>query len=130
MRELSAWQKLPGVQYFGVTDKIEDFLSKIDVAILPSYREGMPKFLLEAGAMEIPSITTDVPGCRNIIKHNFNGLICKPMDESSLTNAIYTMINMPHDERVELGKNARILIKRKFDEKIVISKTLHYLVEN
>ena len=100
LRELSAWQKLPGVQYFGVTDKIEDFLSKIDVAILPSYREGMPKFLLEAGAMEIPSITTDVPGCRNIIKHNFNGLICKPMDESSLTNAIYTMINMPHDERV------------------------------
>ena len=47
-------------------------IKKANCMVLPSYREGMPKFLLEAGAMEIPSITTDVPGCRNIIKHNFN----------------------------------------------------------
>tara|TARA_B110000003_G_scaffold165611_1_gene165578 strand:+ start:443 stop:1564 length:1122 start_codon:yes stop_codon:yes gene_type:complete len=129
LNEIHSWNKLPGIKYFGPSDKIEDFLSQIDVAILPSYREGMPKFLLEAGAMEIPSITTDVPGCRNIIQHNFNGLICKPRDELSLTNAISTMINMSHEKRLELGNNARSLIKRKFDEKIVISKTLEHLLQ-
>ena len=80
--------------------------------------------------MKIPSITTDVPGCRNIIKHNFNGLICKPKDELSLTNAISTMINMSSKQRLELGNNARNLVKRKFDEKIVISKTLEPLFES
>lgn len=130
IHEINSWNNLPGIKYFGSSDNIEDFLSQIDVAILPSYREGMPKFLLEAGAMEIPSITTDVPGCRNIIKHNFNGLVCNPRDELSLTNAISTMINMPHAKRLELGINARSLVKRKFDEKIVISKTLEPLFQS
>jgi|TARA_B110000003_G_scaffold148418_1_gene149488 glycosyltransferase involved in cell wall biosynthesis len=125
--ELNSWSKVPGVTFFGESNKIEDFLSQADVAILPSYREGMPKFLLEAGAMQIPSITTDVPGCRHIITHQYNGLICQPRDEESLTSAIQDMINMPKHQRLELGKNARSLIEQKFDEKIVISKTLAFL---
>ncbi len=130
LAEITSWSQIPGIKWYGSTNQVEDFLSQVDVAILPSYREGMPRFLLEAGAMQIPSITTDVPGCRNIILHKFNGLICKPRSENSLIEAITQMLKMSKNKRLNMGINARNLVLEKYDERIVIEKTLQFLNDN
>ena len=70
--------------WLGSVDPIEETLAQVDCLVLPSYREGMPRSILEACSMEIPVITTDVPGCRNIISNQYNGLLCKSKDIESL----------------------------------------------
>ena len=127
--EINNWNKIPGVKWHGQTDKVEELLSQADVAVLPSYREGMPRFLLEAGAMQIPSIATNVPGCRNIIENKFNGLLCEPKNQDALRDTILQMMQLSNSERLNMGLNARKLVLKKFDEKIVIEKTLQALNE-
>ena len=89
-----------------------------------SYREGMPRSLLEAGAMGLPSIATDVPGCRNIIKDNINGLLCKPNDVISLEKSMRQIMNISEEDRLKMSKNARKIVENNFDEEIVINELL------
>ena len=93
--------------------------------VLPSYyREGVPKSLLEAGAMGKPIVTTDNVGCRETVDDGFNGFICEPRRTESLTDALNKIIIMPHSERLKFGVNSRHKIETEFDEKIVINKYL------
>ncbi|MCZ6831550.1 MAG: glycosyltransferase, partial [Gammaproteobacteria bacterium] len=96
---------------------------------LPSYREGLPRSLLEANAMAIPAITSDVPGCRAVIRHDYNGLLCEPRDVSSLREAMRTMATMPVADRKRMGQAGRKLVEEKFDENIVIQQYLRALRE-
>ena len=122
--EIEEWKKIHGITWINPTNKVEKVMKKADCIILPSYREGMPRSLLEAGAMGLPSIATDVPGCRNIIKDNINGLLCKPNDVISLEKSMRQIMNISEEDRLKMSKNARKIVEDSFDEEIVINELL------
>lgn len=122
--QLSLWAEQPGIEWLGPTDSIEQLYSDVDCVVLPSYREGMPRSLLEAGAMGLPVIATNVPGCRHIVADGHNGLLCEVRDSESLGKAMLKMLSMPAADRLGMGRNGRILAAQKFDENHVVEATL------
>ena len=119
-------EKYPQIKYLGKTDNIVSLLESVDVMILPSYREGLSKSLIESAAMQLPIITTNVPGCRDVVKNNFNGFLCRVKSKSSLEKAIFKMIDLNENERLEFGAHGRKIAVDKFSSdkvnKIYISK--------
>ena len=109
------------VKYLGFRDDIKDLISIADIVVLPSYREGTPRTLLEAGAMAKPLITTDTPGCREVVKDGFNGFLVPVKDSKKLTEKIKVLIENK-ELREKFGQNSREFIKREFDIKIVVLK--------
>jgi len=118
--QVKAWVNEGLIDYLGDTVDVRDYLENCDCVILPSYREGIPKSLLEAASMELPAIATDVPGCRSVIDHGVTGLLCKVKDPSDLACAMVKIMNMTETKREEMGRKARIKVIQEFDEKIVI----------
>jgi glycosyltransferase involved in cell wall biosynthesis len=94
-----------------------------DMVVLPSYREGLPKSLIEAAACALPLVTTDAPGCREVVTHEVDGLLVPVKDASALANAIERLHLNPALAR-QLGLAARARALREFDERIVIRQTL------
>jgi len=123
-RQLSAWSEEPGIEWLGSCDVMEEIYAAVDCVVLPSYREGMPRSLLEAGAMALPVVATDVPGCRNVVADGYNGLLCEVKSSASLGHAMQRMLALTDDERVRLGENGRALVGRKFDEQLVVEATM------
>lgn len=123
---INEWVNQGIVNYHGMVDDVRPFLEMADVFILPSYREGLSKSIIEALAMELPIITTDVPGCRETVIHKENGLLIRPYDVPSLINAITYMIKNP-DERILMGKISREIAQTKFDLEIINSKYLYHM---
>lgn len=118
--QLAGWDEIPGVEWLGPSDAMEDVYSAVDCVVLPSYREGMPRSLLEAGAMGLPVVATDVPGCRQVVKDGVNGLLCEARSSESLRLAMEKMVSMPEQGRLEMGRNGRELVAEKYDEGLVI----------
>ena len=87
--------------------------------VLPSYREGTSRVLLESAAMCRPLIATDVPGCREVVDDGVTGLLCKAKDFFSLSQKMEIMINLPHETRISMGKKGRQKIQDEFSEDIV-----------
>lgn len=127
-KQLSEWGKEPGIEWLGPSDAMEQVYAVVDCVVLPSYREGMPRSLLEAGAMGLPVVATDVPGCRNIVEHGFNGLLCEAKNAASLAQAMQTILAMNSDERARMGSNGRALVAEKFGEQLVVDATLRAVV--
>jgi glycosyltransferase involved in cell wall biosynthesis len=125
--QFEEWKSFEWFNWLGPIESMETVMAKVDCLVLPSYREGMPRSILEACAMEIPVITTNVPGCRNVVSNKINGLICNPKDAHSLQNALEQMMNMSLDSRKLLGVNGRLLVKEKYDERFVIQAALDEL---
>jgi glycosyltransferase involved in cell wall biosynthesis len=119
-QQLEQWAEHPGIDWLGPSDSMEQVYAAVDCVVLPSYREGMPRSLLEAGAMGLPVVATDVPGCRNIVKDGFNGLLCEARNTESLQRALQTMLMMTPAARATMGANGRRLVAQKFDEKLVV----------
>lgn len=123
--KMDEWVAEGIVNYLGTSDNVEAEIVQVDCMVLPSYyREGVPKSLLEAGAMGKPIVTTDNVGCRETVDDGYNGFICEPRSSASLTDTLNKIIQMSHDERLALGANSRTKIENEFDEKIVIEKYL------
>lgn len=117
---IESWSNISGIEWIGPTDEAEKIMSLAHCVVLPSYREGMPKSLLEAGSMGIPIIATDVPGCREIIIDGFNGFLCEPYSSNSLKDCMEEVLNLDSKNLKKVGQNARKIILENFDEKIVI----------
>tara|TARA_B100001057_G_scaffold264273_1_gene264373 strand:- start:221 stop:1345 length:1125 start_codon:yes stop_codon:yes gene_type:complete len=128
-KTIDSWGQITGVTIYNQTNMIENLLSQVDCVVLPSYREGMPKSLLEACSMELPVVATNVPGCRSIIEDGFNGFLFSPKDTESLVEALKKIIDMPIKIRKEMGYNGRKLIKQKFSEEIVVKEILKNIQE-
>lgn len=127
---MTAWVEEGIIKYLGVSDNVEHEIASADCVVLPSfYREGVPKSLLEAGAMGKPIITTDNVGCRETVSHEINGFICQPQNTDSLLQVLDRMIGMSHQERCEMGKQSRVKMEREFDESIVINSYIDALNE-
>lgn len=124
--QMSEWVSEGVINYLGTSDYVEQEIAKADCMVLPSYyREGVPKSLLEAGAMAKPIITTDNVGCRETVDNGVNGFLCDPRSTESLTFQLEKMISMSHAQRLTMGKASRAKIELEFDENIVINKYLN-----
>jgi glycosyltransferase involved in cell wall biosynthesis len=121
--QIAKWQQAGVVTYLGHVSDMPRLLSEIDVAVLPSYREGVPRSLLEAAACGLPIVTTDVPGCREIVSHGLNGLLVPARDARRLADAIRLLYEHPA-ERLRMGRAGREKVLNEFDERIVFKKTL------
>jgi len=122
--QMSEWGAEPGIEWLGPSDTMEQVYAAVDCVVLPSYREGMPRSLLEAGAMGLPVIATDVPGCRNVVEDGVNGLLCEVKSSASLAQAMEKMLAMSSEERLRMGASGRTLVCAKFDEQQVVEATL------
>jgi glycosyltransferase involved in cell wall biosynthesis len=109
------------VKVYGFNSDIASVFSKANIVVLPSYREGLPKVLIEAAASGRAIVTTDVPGCRDAIEPNVTGLLCKVKDANSLSKGIEKLI-LDKDLRNSMGKVGRELAEKEFDIKKVIKK--------
>jgi glycosyltransferase involved in cell wall biosynthesis len=127
-QQLEAWGGEPGIEWLGPSGTMEQLYGAVDCVVLPSYREGMPRSLLEAGAMGLPVIATDVPGCRNIVEDGVNGLLCEAKNSESLQLAMQRMLTLTPAERSEMGRQGRTLVSKKFDEQLVVEATLRAVV--
>ena len=112
-------EKYPQIKYLGKTDNIISLLESVDIMVLPSYREGLSKSLIEAASMSLPIITTDVPGCRDVVKDGVNGFLCSIKSKSSLEIAINKMIGLNESDRLKFGVNGRKIVVNKFSSEIV-----------
>lgn len=127
---MNEWVSEGIVQYLGVSDNVEFEIAKVDCVVLPStYREGVPKSLLEAGAMGKPIITTNSIGCRDVVDDGVNGFLCEPKNVTDLADKMEKLILMSHQERLAMGIKSRLKIEKEFDEKHVISKYLEAISE-
>lgn len=122
--EMDAWVAEGVVTYLGVSDDVRQQLVFADCVVLPSYREGTPRCLLEAAAMARPIITTDAVGCREVVDDGVNGYLCKVGDAGDLAKKMKRMLSLSLDQRLKMGRNGRLKIEREFDERLVIKKYL------
>ena len=88
--------------------------------VLPSYyKEGTPRVLLEAAAMGKPLITTDTPGCNDIVKHMYNGFLCKPKSPRDLAEKMVDFIKLNNKKKIKFGKNSRNIAETNYNENII-----------
>ena len=92
---LRAIDQCPTIRYVGRQEDVRPFYQEADCLVLPSYREGFPNVVLEAGAMGLPAIVTDINGSREIIQNGGNGLIIPPHDANRLYIAMRYMVERP-----------------------------------
>ncbi len=111
------------VEWLGHVDNMPALFASVDMVVLPSYREGLPKGLIEAAACALPLVTTDVPGCRQVVTDGVDGLLVPARDADALARAIARLQDDP-ELAIRLGNAARAKALAEFDEKIVIERTL------
>lgn len=121
--QIDDWQRAGHVEIWGWQDDMPATLAKADIFCLPSYREGVPSALLEACASGLPIVTTDVPGCRDVVTHGLNGFLVPPRDPQALAEAITTLLTKPK-LRDDMGKSGRELALEKFSLEKIIEQTL------
>jgi glycosyltransferase involved in cell wall biosynthesis len=121
--QLREWAKEGSVEIWGYRDDIPEVLGMTHVVCLPSYREGMPRILIEAASCGRAIVTTDTPGCRDVVSHGDNGLLVPPKDSASLARAIELLVSEPA-LRERMGKRGRERVVEEFSEEMVVAKTL------
>ena len=122
--QMDAWVAQGHVLYLGVSDDVRAEIADADCVVLPSYREGTPRTLLEAAAMGRPLVATDVAGCREVVVDGANGFLCKPRDSHDLAAKMEAMMKLRPEQREAMGRLGRAKVQREFDEQFVIEKYL------
>ena len=122
--ELNSWIDEGLINYLGHSDDVMSEILKVDCVVLPSYREGLSRVLLEAGSLAKPIITTNTPGCKDVVDDGINGFLCEVKNSADLAVQMEKMINLSQDQRVHMGMKSRKKIINEFDEQLVIKKYL------
>lgn len=122
--DVDSWVREGVVDYLGETDDVRSWIAQADCVVLPSYREGTPRSLLEAASMAKPVITTDAPGCRNVVEDGVSGFLCRVRDADDLADKMRRIANMTAIERAKMGRAGRAKMEREYDERIVIDRYL------
>lgn len=122
--QMDEWVAEGVVEYLGVADDVQPYLAAADCVVLPSYREGVPRSLLEAAAMGRPIVTTDAVGCRDAVSDGVNGLLCRVGDAGNLAEKMAQMIALSPEARAAMGQRGREKVEREFDERVVIKRYL------
>jgi glycosyltransferase involved in cell wall biosynthesis len=122
---IEQWENDGLVEYLGVTDDVRPYIAAADCVVLPSYREGVPRSLLEAAAMARPIVATDVAGCREAVDDTVNGFLCEVRNASDLAAKMDAMLCLTEDQRSAMGEAGRKKVETQFDERLVIQKYLY-----
>ena len=117
---LDAWVSEGVVEYLGTTSDVRPAIAAANCVVLPSYREGAPRTLIEAAAMARPVITTDVPGCRAVVDRDVSGFLCDVRSAKSLAAAIERFLALPPEAQQTLGQAGRTKMEREYDQSIVV----------
>src|SRR6185295_5830637 len=112
--QIRQWVSDGLIEHLGHADDVRPFIAGAAAVVLPSYREGLPRSLLEAAAMARPLIASDVPGNRQLVEHNINGLLCEVRNPQSLAEAILQLGTMDSGKLAEMGRAGRALAKRSY----------------
>ena len=129
IQDIKKWEEANLVEYLGKTDDVRPYIANSDCVVLPSYREGSPRTLLEALSMERPIIATDVAGCREMVKNEKNGFLCEVKNSKDLADKMIQMIELEKEERYAMGKYGREMVKKEFSIK-TINKTYIEMIES
>lgn len=121
------WIEEGAFEYLGTTDDVRNYIHAADCVVLPSYREGTPRTLLEAACSAKPIIATDVPGCNHVVENNVNGLLCKLKDEKDLAEKMAQMYALDDETLKNFGLRGRAKMEAQFGEELVINKYLSAL---
>jgi len=108
------------ITYLEESEDIKKELISCSCLVLPSYREGMSKILLEGASMALPIITTNVPGCREIVEDLVTGMLCRVKDTNDLIKKIKEMIALPIEKKTEMGESGRKRVIERFEETVVL----------
>lgn len=119
---LLAWDNKAGIEYWGASQNMAETWQQADIACLPSYREGMPKSLLEAAACGLPIVTTDVPGCQEVIIDGQEGFLVEPQNAEALAKSLKHLIENA-ELRTAMGAKARKRAEEIFCQKLIIADT-------
>jgi glycosyltransferase involved in cell wall biosynthesis len=108
------------INYLGTTSDVLPIIGEADCMVLPSYREGISRVLMEAASMEKPIIATNVTGCREVINDGETGFLCKVKSPVDLAHKMAKIINMTEKEKVVMGQKGRVKVIEEMDlEKII-----------
>lgn len=111
------------VRYLGHVEQMPELLRRCDIVVLPSYREGTPRVLIEAAASGKPIVATDIAGCRGVVRHGVNGLLVPVGDVDALVDALTTLILRP-DLRLAFGREGRSIVLSEFENSVVLRRTI------
>jgi glycosyltransferase involved in cell wall biosynthesis len=125
--ELDSWVAEGLVEHLGTTDDVRPFIAAASAVVLPSYREGLPRSLLEAAAMGRPLVASDVPGCRDVVDDEVNGYLCTVRDVESLASAMRRLAQLPPAQQLAMGQAGRRKVQERFSEAFVVSAYLEVL---
>jgi glycosyltransferase involved in cell wall biosynthesis len=117
--ELKQWVAEGVIFYEGATMDVRSHLARASVVVLPSYREGCPRALLEGGATGRPLLATDVPGCRAVVTDSYNGFLVPPRDAEALASVMLKMSALPTGDLEQMGLRARTVVEERFDLRMV-----------
>lgn len=122
--KLEAWDEEGTVEWWGFQEDMPSVFANIHVVCLPSYyREGVPKVLIEAAACERPIVTTDMPGCREIVRDGKNGLLVPPKSSEVLAEALEELLT-DSERRRSMGKQGRQIVREEFSLERVVRDTM------
>ena len=124
-QQMQIWTEQGIIEYLGETDDVRPYIADASCVVLPSYREGLPRTLLEAAAMGRPIVATDVTGCREVVEHGVSGYLCKVKDANDLADKMKNVIKLSIDERREMGLRGRKKMEENFNEKSVVQKIVN-----
>lgn len=119
---LAAWEKENLIRYLGTSTDVREWIGQSDCVVLPSYREGTPRTLLEGASMAKPLVATNVAGCKEVVEDGVNGLLCEVRSAKDLAKKMKLMRNLEEKRRTEMGRASREIAVRKFGEHLVIAK--------
>lgn len=127
--DVEKWKKFPFIEFLDWADDIRPAINAAYCVVLPSYREGLPKSLIEAGSMGRPVITTNVPGCREVVVNGENGLLCRARSVDDLVSKIEQMLDFGVLDWEKMAESGRRRVEIMFDERVIIKKYLELLAE-
>ena len=116
---VEGWVREGIVDYLGEAADVRPHLARAGAVVLPSYREGMPRSLLEAAAMAKPLVATAVPGCTEIARAGENAFLCAVRDARSLAEAMLAMLDLTPAARAAMGRRSRAIAEQEFDTAVV-----------
>jgi glycosyltransferase involved in cell wall biosynthesis len=125
--EIDGWMAEGIVEQLGITDDVRPFIAAATAVVLPSYREGLPRSLLEAAAMARPLIAADVPGCRDVVEDGVNGYLCAVRDPNSVAAAMRRLLQLPRAQQLAMGEAGRSRVQERFSEGLVVRAYLDVL---
>lgn len=117
---VNAWVAEGMVEYLGTSGDVRPAIAAASCVVLPSYREGAPRTLIEAAAMARPLIATDVPGCRAVVDRDVSGLLCEVRSAESLAAAMERFLAMTPAEQQAMGAAGRARMERDYDQALVV----------